>query len=70
MNTLRDARAIGTPRCIAAIGLAAFSASVGAAAQRLERRLGWAPGQTDASPPRFSRRRTASTPPTGSSAGR
>ena len=34
MNTLRDERAIGTPRRIAAIGLAAFLTSVGAAAQR------------------------------------
>ena len=34
MNTLRDARTIGTPQCIAAIGLIAFLASVGAAAQR------------------------------------
>ena len=34
MNTLRDARTIGIPQCIAAIGLAALLASVGAAAQR------------------------------------
>ena len=34
MNTIRDARTIGIPRCIAAIGLAAFLISVAAAAQR------------------------------------